>query len=86
VGAAVGRAHADLPSSEDVGGPGVGPLRREAIFDDLRERWAAEIGPARLEELESDLTGLVGRDAVRVDAPGWMALDDLLEATEPPPG
>ena len=57
----------------------------EAIFDDLRERWAAEIGPARLEELESDLTGLVGRHAVRVDAPGWMASDDLLEPTEPPP-
>jgi DNA-binding MarR family transcriptional regulator len=55
----------------------------EAIFDDLRERWAREIGPDRLEELESDLTALVGRDAVRVDEPGWIASQDLVEPTGP---
>jgi len=55
----------------------------EVIFDDLRERWAREIGPGRLEELESDLTALVGRDAVRVDTPGWIASEDLVEPTEP---
>ena len=54
----------------------------EAIFDDLRERWAREIGPDRLTELESDLTALVGRDAVRADAPGWIAAEDLVEPTE----
>jgi DNA-binding MarR family transcriptional regulator len=55
----------------------------EAIFDDLRERWAGQLGPDRLEELEADLTVLVGRDAVRVDAPGWIAAQDLVDPTEP---
>lgn len=52
----------------------------EAIFDDLRERWALKIGPGRLEEFESDLATLVGRKTVPIDAPGWIASEDLLEA------
>lgn len=51
----------------------------EAIFDNLRERWAGQIGPDRLAELESDLRALVGRDA----APGWVDSEDLVGPTEP---
>jgi DNA-binding MarR family transcriptional regulator len=45
----------------------------EAIFDELRETWARQIGAAELTVLEAQLTKLVGDGAVRVDAPGWVA-------------
>jgi DNA-binding MarR family transcriptional regulator len=45
----------------------------EAIFDDLRDRWARQIGAGRLTELEALLAELVGTDPVRLDMPGWIA-------------
>jgi DNA-binding MarR family transcriptional regulator len=47
----------------------------EAIFDELRDRWAHQIGAARLTELEAQLAELVGAEPVRLDLPGWMAQD-----------
>ena len=47
----------------------------EAIFDELRDRWARQIGAARLTELEAQLTELVGAEPVRLDTPGWIARD-----------
>lgn len=62
---------------------GVDLLREgEAVFDELREGWASQVGRHRLEELEADLTLLVGDAAVRLDAPGWVATQQL---PEPPP-
>ena len=45
----------------------------EAVFDALRDRWAARIGLAELETLEDRLALLVGDGAIRLDAPGWAA-------------
>ncbi|WP_275003420.1 MarR family winged helix-turn-helix transcriptional regulator [Promicromonospora iranensis] len=45
----------------------------ETIFDELRASWARRIGSAELAALESRLRELVGDDAVRADAPGWVA-------------
>ena len=47
----------------------------EAIFDELREQWARQIGPAELEALEAHLAALVGAQPVRFDTPGWIARD-----------
>jgi DNA-binding MarR family transcriptional regulator len=47
----------------------------EAIFDELRDGWARQIGAAELAALEAQLTTLVGDGAVRPDAPGWVAED-----------
>jgi DNA-binding MarR family transcriptional regulator len=47
----------------------------EAIFDELRDRWARQIGAARLTELEAQLKELVGAEPVRLDMPGWIARD-----------
>jgi DNA-binding MarR family transcriptional regulator len=47
----------------------------EATFDDLRDQWERQIGPAELENLETHLTELVGDPAVRFDTPGWMSRD-----------
>jgi len=47
----------------------------EAIFEDLRDRWAQQIGRANLKKLEALLTELVGPMPVRMDAPGWIAQD-----------
>ncbi|MDQ0372675.1 MarR family winged helix-turn-helix transcriptional regulator [Cellulomonas humilata] len=47
----------------------------EAIFEELRGRWERTLGAAELARLEADLAMLVGDDAVRVDAPGWVAHD-----------
>lgn len=44
----------------------------EAIFDELRERWARQIGAAELATLERHLTELVGAQPVRFDTPGWI--------------
>ena len=55
---------------------GLDMLRQgEAIFDELRDRWAQQIGPDRLQELESRLTDLVGPTPIRFDSPGWIAQD-----------
>ena len=47
----------------------------EAIFDELREQWQRQIGPAELETLETHLTELAGTPPVRFDTPGWMSRD-----------
>ncbi|MFG1697964.1 MarR family winged helix-turn-helix transcriptional regulator [Nonomuraea sp. NPDC049309] len=47
----------------------------EAIFDELRRRWARQIGTAELEALEAHLRALVGRQPVRFDTPGWLTHD-----------
>jgi hypothetical protein len=57
----------------------------EAIFDQLRDRWKAQIGPDELERLESHLAALVGASPVRIDTPGWIAhdLDELTPSSMP---
>ena len=47
----------------------------EAIFDELRDQWERQIGPAELASLEANLAGLVGDPPVRFDTPGWMTRD-----------
>jgi hypothetical protein len=47
----------------------------EAIFDELRDQWEQEIGPAQLESLETHLAALVGDQPVRFDTAGWMSRD-----------
>ena len=47
----------------------------EATFDELRDQWERQIGPAQLESLETHLAALVGDPAVRFDTPGWMSRD-----------
>src|SRR5450756_911534 len=47
----------------------------EAIFDELRDQWERQIGPAQLESLEAHLAALAGDPAVRFDTPGWMSRD-----------
>ncbi len=47
----------------------------EAILNDLRERWAAQIGADRLAEVEAALRRLVGDVALMHDTPGWVAQD-----------
>ena len=46
--------------------------RSAAIFEDLRARWAATLGPARLRELEADLRTMVPHGTFRLDVPGWF--------------
>src|SRR6202046_4346794 len=45
----------------------------EAIFDELRDQWERQIGPAELENLEAHLAELASDPAVRFDTPGWMS-------------
>ena len=47
----------------------------EAVFDELRDRWAQQIGAAELDRIEDHLTALVGAQPVRFDTPGWIARD-----------
>jgi hypothetical protein len=47
----------------------------EAIFDELRDQWERQIGPAQLENLETHLAALAGDPAVRFDTPSWMSRD-----------
>ena len=55
---------------------GVEVLRTgEAIFDELRDQWARQIGGGELEKLEKHLADLIGTPAVRFDTAGWMARD-----------
>ena len=52
---------------------GLDALRQSAqIFDELRTRWAATIGPQRLRALEDDLRTLAPMDAFPLDVPGWF--------------
>lgn len=45
----------------------------EGILEKARQRWAEQIGPAELAELEARLTVLVGDAAIRIHAPGAAA-------------
>ena len=47
----------------------------EAVFDELRDQWARQIGAAELDRIEDHLTALVGAQPVRFDTPGWIARD-----------
>ena len=47
----------------------------EAIFDELRDQWAQQIGAAELDRIEDHLTALAGAQPVRFDTPGWIARD-----------
>jgi DNA-binding MarR family transcriptional regulator len=47
----------------------------EAIFEELRAGWAAQIGTADLEALENHLANLLGTPPIRFDTPGWLARD-----------
>ena len=47
----------------------------EAVFDQLRDQWAQQIGAAELHRMEDHLTALVGAQPVRFDTPGWFARD-----------
>lgn len=44
----------------------------EAIFDELRDKWAEQIGRANLETLEILLANLVGKLPEGLDIPGWI--------------
>jgi DNA-binding MarR family transcriptional regulator len=44
----------------------------EAIFDRLRDEWSQRLGEGELEQLEANLTTLVGDSAVQIDTPGWV--------------
>ena len=44
----------------------------QQVFDELRDRWAARIGVAELEQLEAALTDLGIQLPTRLDAPGWL--------------
>ncbi|MET7804278.1 MarR family winged helix-turn-helix transcriptional regulator [Micromonospora chersina] len=48
-------------------------LRRSAVvFDELRDRWAATLGPERVAAIEDDLRRMVPSDVFRLDVPGWF--------------
>jgi DNA-binding MarR family transcriptional regulator len=42
------------------------------IFEDIRSRWAAGLGPGRLSALEADLRTMTPDQAFRLDVPGWL--------------
>jgi len=47
----------------------------EAVFDELRDQWAQQIGAAELDRIEDHLAALAGAQPVRFDTPGWIARD-----------
>ena len=47
----------------------------EAIFEELREQWARQIGAAELAVFQTQLATLVGKLPVRFDTPGWIDRD-----------
>jgi DNA-binding MarR family transcriptional regulator len=52
---------------------GLDGLQRSAVlFDELRDRWAATLGPDRVAALEDDLRRMVPADVFRLDVPGWF--------------
>ncbi|MFG1758366.1 MarR family winged helix-turn-helix transcriptional regulator [Micromonospora echinofusca] len=52
---------------------GLDGLRRSAaVFDQLRQRWAATLGPDRVAALEDDLRAVTPADLFRLDVPGWF--------------
>ncbi|MEU4380553.1 MarR family winged helix-turn-helix transcriptional regulator [Micromonospora echinofusca] len=52
---------------------GLDGLRRSAaVFDQLRQRWAATLGPDRVAALEDDLRTVTPTNLFRLDVPGWF--------------
>ncbi|MFG2173767.1 hypothetical protein ACGFMO_20755 [Streptomyces niveus] len=52
---------------------GLDALARSArIFDELRARWSATLGPDRLRALETDLRTVTPPDTFTLDAEGWL--------------
>ncbi|WP_027086825.1 MarR family winged helix-turn-helix transcriptional regulator [Cohnella panacarvi] len=47
----------------------------EEIFDELRKKWARQIGSTELEQIEKHLAELIGTDPNRLDNSGWLARD-----------
>lgn len=53
---------------------GVDGLRRSAIvLDELRQRWADNLGAERVAALEDDLRAVTPNNWLRLDGPGWFA-------------
>lgn len=50
-------------------------VRSARIFDQLRRRWAGELGETRLAALEDDLRRVTPGGGLPVDVPGWFAGD-----------
>lgn len=52
---------------------GLDGLRRSAVvFDELRQRWAATLGPERVAAMEDDLRTVAPANLFRLDVPGWF--------------
>lgn len=52
---------------------GIAALESSAmIFNDIRARWAGDLGADRLAVLESSLREMVPGDTLRLDVPGWF--------------
>jgi DNA-binding MarR family transcriptional regulator len=52
---------------------GIAALESSAmIFNDIRARWAGDLGAGRLAALESSLREMVPSDILRLDVPGWF--------------
>jgi DNA-binding MarR family transcriptional regulator len=47
----------------------------EAIIDEVRESWSLQLGEAELKTLEAQLRAFAGNAPVRIEAPGWVALE-----------
>jgi DNA-binding MarR family transcriptional regulator len=43
------------------------------IFADIRDRWAATLGPGRVDDLEASLRTMTPGETFRLDVPGWFA-------------
>jgi DNA-binding MarR family transcriptional regulator len=52
---------------------GLDGLRRSAVvFDELRDRWTATLGPDRVAAMEDDLHVVASANFFRLDVPGWF--------------
>ncbi|SCE65979.1 DNA-binding transcriptional regulator, MarR family [Micromonospora viridifaciens] len=52
---------------------GLDGLQRSAVvFDQLRDRWAATLGPDRVAAIEDDLRTVAQPNFFRLDVPGWF--------------
>ena len=47
----------------------------EAVFDEMRDQLASQVGSESLATTEDVLRTLVGDKAIRLDAPGWAAAE-----------
>ncbi|NBE82649.1 MarR family winged helix-turn-helix transcriptional regulator [Micromonospora rubida] len=49
-----------------------GLARSASVFDTLRDRWSATLGPKRVAAIEDDLRTVAAADLFRLDVPGWF--------------